>query len=323
MNPQEILIELCSHVREAVRPHLGAFRSRAVSGTAASGDATFAIDDRAEDALVEFIERRGLSLALYTEDKGLVEFGDAPEAVLVVDPIDGTRPAAAGFESCVVSIAWASYKPSAAMADVQFGCIQEIKSGAVFFAERGSGARRIAADGTEGHTKLLPIRRLCDAPLSFEACARPFEYLGIALGEVVDKASLTGGCFLFNSTAYSLTRLVTGQLAAVLDVGNRMLCDIRQTRDRFSALGRGRPIGLFTYDIAAAALIAQEAGAVVTDAYGHSFDSTPLLDTSEQNLTSIIAASTPELHAEILESVDRGLLRLAESMPHEILRKAP
>jgi myo-inositol-1(or 4)-monophosphatase len=310
MTPQETIIALTRHIRDTVRPHLGAWQSRTVSGTAASGDATFVIDDYAEDAIVSFIEREGLSIAYYSEDKGLIEFGASPEAVLIIDPIDGTRPAIAGFESCVVSVAWADYTPNVTLGDVRYGCIGEIKAEDMFLAERGGGAQWIGADGTERPLRLLPIEEIYAAPLSFEAVARPIEWLGIALSEIVDAASLKGGCFLFNSTAYSLTRLVTGQLAACMDVGNRILRDIPASRDRFIELGRGKPIGLFTYDIAAAALIASEAGATVTDAHGHSFASTPLLDTSEANLKSILAASNPVLHERLLAALDSGMARL-------------
>lgn len=310
MNPQETILTLTKHIRDAVRPHLGAWQSRTISGTAASGDATFAIDDIAEDAIVEFIEERKLSIAFYSEDKGLMEFGASPEAVLVIDPIDGTRPAVAGFESCVVSVAWADYTPSATLGDVRFGCIAELKWDEVFVAERGGGARWMGPDASDRPLRLLPIEAIADAPLSFEVVARPFEWIGAALADVVNPASLKGGCFLFNSTAFSLTRLLTGQLAACMDIGNRILRDRPESRARFLELGLGKPIGLFTYDIAAAALIAQEAGAVVTDAHGRALDKTPLLDTSEGNLTSVLAASTPALHENILRAIDAGIARL-------------
>ncbi len=311
MTPQETVIALTRHIRDTVRPHLGAWHGRQISGTANSGDATFAIDDIAEDAIVSFIEREKLSIAYYSEDKGLLEFGDKPQGVVIIDPIDGTRPAVAGFESCVVSVAWAAYAPQVTMGDVLCGCIQEIKGSDLFFAERGKGATWTGSDNQTRPLRLLPITEIADAPLSFEAVARPFEWLGIALGEIVNTASTRGGCFLFNSTAYSLTRLLTGQLAAALDIGARILQDYPQARPRFVQLGRGTPIGLFTYDIAAAALIAQEAGATVTDAYGHSLDSTPLLDTGEANLKTILAASTPALHDALLSEIDAGIKRLA------------
>lgn len=299
------------HIRNTVRPHLGAWHGREISGTAASGDATFKIDEIAEEAIVSFIEREKLSIAYYSEDKGLIEFGTSPEAVLVIDPIDGTRPAIAGFEQCVVSVAWADYTPDVTMGDVRFGCIGEIKNDDLFWAERGQGTHWIGPDGAEKAPRLLPVMEFARAPLSFEVVARPFEWIGVALGEIVNASSMTGGCFLFNSTAFSLTRLMTGQLAASMDIGNRILRDYPASRPRFLELGYGKPIGLFPYDIAAAALIAQEAGAIVTDAYGHSLDKTRLLDTTEANLQSILGASNPVLHEALLGALNRGIEKLS------------
>jgi len=310
VTPQETVLALTRHIRDAVRPHLGAWHGRQISGTAASGDATFGIDDIAEEAIVSFIEREKLSIAYYSEDKGLIEFGASPEAVLIIDPIDGTRPAIAGFEACVVSVAWADYAPDVTLGDVRFGCIGEIKNDDLFWAERGRGAHWVGPDGAEKAARLLPIEDIAKAPLTFEVVARPFEWIGVALGEIVDASSMTGGCFLFNSTAFSLTRLMTGQLAATMDIGNRLLRDFPASRERYLALGFGRPIGLFAYDIAAAALIAQEAGATVTDAYGNSLDGTRLLDTSEGNLQSILGASNPILHEKLLAAINAGIARL-------------
>ena len=73
---------------------------------AAGGDVTFAIDAAAEAMLERFLAERAPDVAFYSEDRGLVEpSGATPRAVLVVDPIDGTRPALAGLESCCVSVA--------------------------------------------------------------------------------------------------------------------------------------------------------------------------------------------------------------------------
>jgi myo-inositol-1(or 4)-monophosphatase len=235
----------------------------------------------------------------------------------VIDPIDGTRPAMAGFEQCVVSVAWADYTQDVTMGDVRFGCIGEIKQDDLFWAERGHGAHWVQPDGTERAPRLLPVTEIAKAPLTFEVVARPFEWIGTALGEIVDASSMTGGCFLFNSTAFSLTRLMTGQLAASMDIGNRILRDYPASRERFLEIGFGKPIGLFPYDIAAAALIAQEAGAVVTDAYGQSLDKTKLLDTTEPNLQSILGASNPALHEALLAALNQGIgrLKVSDSIP--------
>ena len=59
--------------------------------------------------------------------------------MLVVDPIDGTRPALAGFESSCVSVAAAPLDGEPRMADVSVGVVVELKSGRAFVAARGAG----------------------------------------------------------------------------------------------------------------------------------------------------------------------------------------
>jgi myo-inositol-1(or 4)-monophosphatase len=125
LTPQETIRELAEHVKAAVYPHLGTWRSRKVTGIASSGDATFDIDDIAENAVEQFLRERGLNVAYYSEDRGLIRpFPDRePEGVLIIDPIDGTRGAVAGFEACVVSVAWADPVPEPAMRDVRYAGI--------------------------------------------------------------------------------------------------------------------------------------------------------------------------------------------------------
>ena len=107
MTPQATIRCLAEHVKTAVFPHLGTWRARKVTGIASSGDATFDIDDIAEAAVEDFLREHALNVAYYSEDRGLVRpFPDQePEGILVIDPIDGTRGAIAGFEACVVSVA--------------------------------------------------------------------------------------------------------------------------------------------------------------------------------------------------------------------------
>src|SRR5207244_8358592 len=116
--------------------------------------------------------------------------------------------------------------------------------------------------------------------------------------------------FILNSSAFELTRLVTGQLAGMVDVRNRLLKDFPQTRDDFLRYGGGRLISLYGYDVAGAALIAQEAGCVVTDAWGKDLSDWKLLDTTEPNFGSLLAASNTTLHNHLIEAVEEGFARL-------------
>ena len=137
---------LASRLRELVLPHLGTMGSRALTGRAPGGDTTFAIDERAERETVRFLEQLDRPAAVYTEDRGMLSWGDA-EYVLIVDPIDGTRPAMAGLEACCVSIAVARCTPRPTMADVVYGIVAEIKEGGIIRAVRGAGVSITGADG--------------------------------------------------------------------------------------------------------------------------------------------------------------------------------
>ena len=105
---------------------------------------TFAVDELAEAALAEFLAERAPRLAFYSEDRGLVSPPDATH-VLVVDPIDGTRPAMAGLESACVAVALAPLgdgEPT--MGDVEVGCVHRDQDRRLV----SGGSRRRACEST-------------------------------------------------------------------------------------------------------------------------------------------------------------------------------
>ncbi len=129
------LVELCSRLRDVVLPSLGSHAARDHAGVAVGGDVTFGIDELAETLLTQYMRDELPTWAFYSEDGGLQGAPD-PELILIVDPIDGTRPAAAGFEMACVSIAAVPPVPVPTMGDVAAGVIQEIKSGDIFLSPR-------------------------------------------------------------------------------------------------------------------------------------------------------------------------------------------
>ncbi len=295
-------------VKAAVVPHLGTWRSRRVTGIAASGDPTFSIDDIAEEAIEHFLQKHGLNIAYYSEDKGLVqvEAGKTPEGLLIIDPIDGTRAAIAGLESCVVSIAWADYVEAPTFQNVRYAGITEIKGDLTFTAGRGEGVQILDGKGNRIEPFLAPTTEISAMAWTLGAVGAPLEYLFNILKEITNTTTLRGGFFILNSSAYELTRMVTGQFSGVIDVRTRLLHDFPETRELFCQYGGGRPVSLFGYDIAAAGFIAQEAGCTVTDAWGRSLNNWNLLDTREANFGSVVAASNPTLHARIMETIEAG-----------------
>lgn len=305
----ETIVALAYTIRTAVRPHIGKQSSKESAGKTSSGDEEFAIDEIAERAIEEFIRERNLSIAYYSEGRGLIEFG-RPKHMLIIDPIDGTRPSMVGLEGGVVSIAVAPCSRDACLADVLHGCVLELKTDRLFTATKG-GPAQIFDAGVERRVELTMLPDLDRMSWSYEIAGRPVRRITDVLHELIDRSSIRGGVFVISGTAFSLTRIVNGQFDAVVDIGSRLLRDYPQFRDEFVHAGLGSPIGLFPYDIAAALLITECAGCTVTDAYGKSLGKTPLLDVTEGNISSLVAASNPVLHAKLLAEIELGVKRLA------------
>lgn len=302
---RELAVDLARALRAEVLPHIGRPEAREHAGGAAGGDITFAIDERAEALMEEFLAARAPGVAFFSEDRGLVVPGGDPEWVLIVDPIDGTRPALAGFEAACVSVAAARLSSEPVMADVEVGCVVEIKSGAEFTAERGAGVTpppRLSSNGAL--ERMLWVYGLR---------GRPALELVTVLAELIDTSSVGGATFDLGSATFDMTRVVTGQLDAYIEPGPRMVADVPGMRERFEQVGGGAILNNTPYDLAAAALILTEAGAVVTDAYGAPLDDRPLLGSGPEHQMSCIATANPELHKLICEALDRGIDRLERS----------
>jgi myo-inositol-1(or 4)-monophosphatase len=304
-DPRELTRTLALALRERVLPQLGSHAGRAHAGAGKGGDVTFAIDEDAEAFMEAFLAENAPAVAFYSEDRGLVSPTGDPEWVLIVDPIDGTRPAMAGFEAACVSVAAARFGDGApAMGDVVAGAIVEIKSGAGFFAVRGRGLEPAAS--LSANTE---ISRMFWA---YGLRGRPVRVIAEVLAEVIDASSVGGGTFDLGSATYDMTRIATGQLDAYIEPGPRIVADVPGMRAAFEALGGGAVLNNSPYDLAAAVLCLEEAGAVVTDAYGESLAGRALLGSGAEFQLSCVAAANRELHDEILRRIDRGIERLLD-----------
>jgi myo-inositol-1(or 4)-monophosphatase len=304
---RDVVLELATALREEVAPELGSHAGRAHAGAGAGGDVTFAIDERAESFLERFLAERAPDVAFYSEDRGLVAPAGDAEWVLVVDPIDGTRPAMAGFEAACVSVALAPLGDgNPTMGDVQVGCVVEIKSGRAYIAERGKGVE--PAPALSENTDLSRMF------WAYGLRGRPVRRIAEVIGELIDASSVGGGTFDLGSATYDMTRVVTGQLDAYVEPGARLIADVPGMREEFERIGDGAVLNNSPYDLAAVALICEEAGAVVTDAYGQSLAARPVLGSGVEFQLSCVTAATPELHALILAELDAGMERLARAL---------
>jgi myo-inositol-1(or 4)-monophosphatase len=328
---RSVVLDLATALREEVAPELGRHAGREHTGAGAGGDVTFAIDERAEAFMEQFLAERAPEVAFYSEDRGLVTPAGDAEWILVVDPIDGTRPAMAGFEAACVSVALAPlgdgerawmasgdrnqppHPPEAdaagfgpTMGDVTVGCVIEIKSGRAFLAERGKGTE--PAPSLSSNTEL---RRMFWA---YGLRGRPVRRIAEVLGELIDSSSVGGGTFDLGSATYDTTRVVTGQLDAYVEPGARLIAEIPGMREEFERIGGGVVLNNSPYDLAAALLICEEAGAIVSDAWGGPLAASPILGSGAEYQLSCVIAATPELHARIISEIDAGVERLARAL---------
>jgi myo-inositol-1(or 4)-monophosphatase len=295
-------IDLAARVRDAVAPSLGAPGARAGVGIAPGGDVTMAIDEIAEHVVEEECARLG-DIAFYSEDRGYVEAG-TPRAILVVDPIDGTRPAAAGLESCCVSIAVVPPSRDATLGDVQLGIVHEIKSGQRFIARRGRG---IDADTP---VRLSPNVDLGALFWTAGLRGRPALPMTVLLEELLDGSGMRGSYFDLGSATFNMTRIVTGQLDAYVDVGRHVIDVFPELEPAFRAAGDGAVCTNWPYDVAAAALVVTEAGGVVTRPDGGSIADHPAVGSGEGYGIAVLASASPALHDQLLGAVERGLDQL-------------
>ncbi len=303
---EQLVLDLALDLRARVLPELGSHAGRARHREGAGGDVTFAVDEVAEQALAEFIADHAPHMTFYSEDRGLVS---APEAthVLVVDPIDGTRPAMAGLEAACVAVALAPLgdgEPT--MADVEVGCVVEIKSGDWYLARRGGGVRTnrdvaLSANGDVGRMFW-----------AYGFRGRPARATVEVLAELIDASSVGGGTFELGSQAFAMTRVVTGQLDAVVEVGSRLVDEVPGMREAFLRVGGGQILNNSPYDLAAPWLCLVEAGGIVTDGWGAPLDDHRLLGSGHAFQMSSISACNANLHTQLVRAVDAGIARLRE-----------
>lgn len=198
-------------------------------GVGEGGDRSLAIDRRCEDAVFAELEQLSVEGAAFTaisEERGEVALGGGGTVRVVIDPIDGSLNTRRTLPAHSLSIAVAS---GGSMADVEFGYVYDFGAGEEFAARRGAGAE---LDGR-------PIEAIGDA--------EKLELLGVesaapGLMRPLDEA-LDGDVFrlrVIGSIAITASYVAAGRLDGMLSL---------------------RPCR--SVDIAAAQLIAREAGGVI------------------------------------------------------------
>jgi myo-inositol-1(or 4)-monophosphatase len=257
---RELLVRAAREVHGVVRASL-AGGGWVPLGRGAGGDVTLAVDRDAEEAVLRVCRDSGMGFTILFEEAGLVDVNGGG-MYLVVDALDGSRNAVRRIGSYCTSLA---ASPTPRFEDVSVGVVLEHTSGRMFHAVRGGGA----FEGEEA-LRIVKHSSLGEAIIGVDFC-------GVGEDDVARLAPLVArakGVRHLGANAFEISLVAAGGLDAHVDI-------------------RGR---IRAVDIAAACIIVQEAGGVVTDHRGHPI--TGGLDVHSR--FTVIAASGPALHAEIM-----------------------
>ena len=258
-----LLIDATERVQEKVSTVARRGDASKALEVGASGDITLLADREAENALFGVLDRID-GLRIVSEEAGNRGDQNAP-FVAVVDPLDGSSNFARGVPFYCTSVAIAHGN---SLGSVGFGIVRNLLNGDVYWAEKGRGSmkngKRLTSSG---------VSTLGDAVLDVDLSRGPPE-LTARTGPLISAAKRQ---VHFGANALELCFLAEGRVDAFVDLRKMM----RAT------------------DFAAAYLISEEAGAVVTDHQGKTLD-------PELNLAArfpVVASGNEVLHQKILRLV--------------------
>ncbi len=259
---RDISHKIIDEVSKVVSPLIGREKSGETVKMGADGTPTKMIDIVAEEKVIEILKSTGKPVTLVSEEIGELKIGEEPpEVVFVVDPLDGTINALKNIPFYGISIAIADSSDkslkSLTLHDIEMGFVKNLATGHLYEAVKGKG---VLLNGAE----ISPSSREDISGSLIGA------YIRGAMDKMSEICKTVKRIRLLGSVAIELCYVADGTYDAFLDI-------------------RGN---LRVVDIAAAKLIVEEAGGIITDEHGKSLKNK--LNVTER--TSVIAACNPKVH---------------------------
>ena len=284
-------------IRDEVRAQLLKQSSEDLSAVVSfgEGDFTYKIDAHAEEKIGAFAEKLSQKhpLTIIAEGFGRKDFGkEKPQFEIIIDPIDGTRGIMYDMRSAWVLTGIARKREDGkpcTLDDIEMACMTEIPTTkqdrvSVLWAVKGKGAVEDVWDLREN--KFIGRRPLKTsgadnlkhgfAPFVdfFPGASREVADLKERVFERLEGPVEEGKALIFNDQYISNA----GQMYELIRGKCRFVADIRpELEPVINAKGKKLGIAAHPYDLGTA-LIAQEAGAIITDGQGktlsHPLDTT-------------------------------------------------
>lgn len=267
----EVCQDLIEESQRAISPLIGSPKGGEIVKMGADGTPTTLIDQVAENKVMEILKGVERPLTLISEEIGEVRIGNGPsEAIMVVDPLDGTSNAVKNIPAYGISVAVAPIPPdkegSLTIQDIQMGVVKNYATDDIYSAVKGKGAFLNGND-------LIPSIKEDLSQISLGAYVYRMD-----MGKIEILCKSVRRMRILGAVAIELAYVADGTYDAFVDVRNN----------------------LRMVDIAAAKLILEESGGKVTDSNGGLLNGR--LNVLEK--TSIIATCNAVIHGKIREILE-------------------
>ncbi len=264
----KILVECKNNVEKRIKPYLKKLNEPQPDlGRGAGGDPMKPVDLAAEKAIIETLQKNGVSFTLISEESGFLKFGEKPdECYVTVDPIDGTTNLVRGLPFYASSIA-ISRKP--VISEVYAGSVTDLFHNITYTALEGKGAYR---DGEK--IKSSKVTNLEEAVIGLDLNTYKVKEVAPRLTDLIAK---TKHIRHYGANALELCYVANGLTDAFVDI-------------------RGK---LRTTDVAAGFLIIKEAGGLVTTPENKVLD----VKLDPKQSLSFVASGNKQIHETILNLV--------------------
>lgn len=138
----EYWLNLCKDIGEKAfseaQRYLKKDERKKVMSIGYGGDKTLFLDDVIEKLIINEFKSTGKSFKLITEELGIKTFGENPQIIVVVDPIDGSNNMRFGLPFVSTSIAVGDLTET--MKGIEVGYVKNLINGDDYYAVKGKGA---------------------------------------------------------------------------------------------------------------------------------------------------------------------------------------
>ncbi len=265
----EVCLELIAESQKAISPLIGSEDGGKFVKMGADGTPTKLIDSLAEKRVIEVLKTVGRSLLLISEEIGEVVIGDGqPEVIMVVDPLDGTSNAVKNIPAYGISVAVApiiDQNKLVTLQDIQIGMVKNYATEEIYTAFKGKGAFKNGSN----------IESSMKNDLSQISLGAYVYRMDMNQVEILCKS--VRRIRIMGAVAIELAYVANGTYDAFVDVKDN----------------------LRIVDVAAAKLILEECGCIITDRFGECLKS----KLNVLGKTSLIATCNSVIHGEIMNKL--------------------